>query len=74
MIYHSFILKTIKSCFYTILLYQICGNEIVYIKNNAPYATCHIVTGECFGLDELRLVFIRQTSHCSAFKKFNVME
>jgi len=63
-----------KFFIYTILLYQICGNEIVYIKNSMPYATCNIVTRNCFLLDEPGLILLRETTSCSRLKKFNIME
>jgi len=63
-----------KTLIYAILLYQICGNDIVYIKNGAPYAVCNTVTGDCDMLSDIRLILIRETASCSRIKKFNVVE
>lgn len=63
-----------KTLIYTILLYQVCGNEIVYIKDNSPFAMCNTVTRKCTDLDELGLILIRETASCSRIKKFNIME
>jgi len=63
-----------KTFFYAVLMYQICGNEIVYIKNNVPYATCNTITRVCAPLDELGLILLRETSSCSRLKTFNIFE
>jgi hypothetical protein len=63
-----------KYLIYTILMYQVCGNEIVYIKDNAPFAMCNTTTRKCMEIDELGLILIRETSSCSRLKKFNIME
>jgi hypothetical protein len=63
-----------KTLFYAIMLYQICGNDIVYIKNGAPYAVCNMVNRDCEMLSDIRLILIRETSSCSRLKKFNIME
>lgn len=57
-----------------IMLFQICGNDLVIIKNNQPYAVCGTVTQLCKGLDIVDLMLIRQTSSCSKLKEFKVIE
>lgn len=63
-----------KLMLYAILMYQICGNEIVYFKNNVPFVSCNAVTFQCATLDEVQLILLRETTSCSRVKKFNVME
>jgi hypothetical protein len=57
-----------------IMFFQICGNDLVIIKNNQPYAVCGTVTQLCKSLDIIDLMLIRQISSCSTLKKFNVIE
>lgn len=62
-----------KKLFLTLIYFQICGNEMVVIKNNEPYASCNTVTKKCKQLSHLELLLIRQTSKCGSFKKFEVL-
>lgn len=55
-----------------ILFFQICGNNIVYIKDNQPYAVCHTVKRKCYALSLLELGLIRETSQCGPIKKFDL--
>lgn len=63
-----------KKLIYAMMLYQICGNDIVYIKNGAPYAVCNTVNRDCEMLSDIRLILIRETASCGRLKKFNVVE
>jgi hypothetical protein len=57
-----------------IMFFQICGNDLVIIKNNQPYAVCGTVTQLCKSLDIVDLMLIRQSSSCSRLKEFKVIE
>lgn len=57
-----------------ILLFQICGNDLIIIKNSQPYAVCGTVTQLCKGLDIIDLILIRQTSSCTRLQEFKVIE
>lgn len=63
----------IKKLFFASIYFQICGNEMVVIKNREPYAVCNTVTRNCKNLSYLELLVIRQTSKCGSFKKFEVL-
>lgn len=56
-----------------VMLFQICGNDLVIIKNSQPYSVCNTVTQSCKDLDIVNLMLIRQVQ-CSKLKKFNVIE
>ena len=55
-----------------ILFFQICGNNMVVVKNGEPYALCSTTRLSCKSLSYLELLLIRQTAKCSSFKKFEV--
>lgn len=57
-----------------IMLFQICGNDLIVIKNNQPYAVCGTVTQLCKDLDIVNLLVIRQTSSCTVLQEFHVVE
>jgi len=57
-----------------IMLFQVCGNNLIIIKDNQPYAVCGTVTQLCKSLDIVDLMLIRQTSSCSRLKEFKVIE
>lgn len=57
-----------------IMFFQICGNDLVIIKNNQPYAVCGTVTQLCKSLDIVDLMLIRQSLSCSRLKEFKVIE
>lgn len=57
-----------------IMLFQICGNNLIIIKDNIPYAVCGTVTQLCKDLDVVNLLVIRQTSTCTKMKEFKVIE
>jgi len=57
-----------------IMLFQVCGNNLIIIKDNHPYAVCGTVTQLCKSLDIVDLMLIRQSSTCSRLKEFKVIE
>lgn len=57
-----------------VFLFQICGNDLIVIKNSQPYAVCGTVTHLCKDLDIVNLLVIRQTSSCTVLQEFKVIE
>lgn len=56
------------------ILFQICGNNIVFIENGKPSAVCHTVSLTCNLLNVYQLVVIRNTSQCSKLQQFQAIE
>lgn len=56
------------------ILFQVCGNNLVFIENGQPTFICHTITQKCDFLDIYQLAIIRNTSRCSKLKPFQALE
>ena len=57
-----------------VMLFQVCGNDLVVIQDNKPSLSCNTVTQLCKEIDMVKLLLIRQTSRCTKLQGFSVTE
>jgi hypothetical protein len=57
-----------------VILFQICGNNLVVIQDNKPHMVCDVISQNCQDLGIVRLILIRQTFSCTKLSNFNVLE
>ena len=57
-----------------VILFQVCGNDLIIIQDGQPSIACNTVTQACKNIGVTQLLLARQTSTCTKLQEFKIVE